>query len=354
MPEPASDLARRLADQAEAVCRHYLSKGRREGRYWLVGDTGNTPGRSLYVRLHGVDASKGAVGKWTDAATGDHGDLLDLIAANRRLTTLRETLDEARLFLSLPKPEPSEPNRREPSALTGSPEAARRLLKIAKPITGTVAQTYLRQRGITDLRNCDALRFHPRCWYRGDEDDPCDRARDAWPALIAAVTDLDGGVTGAHRTWLDPSGRDKAPVSTPRRAMGHLLGHGVRFGRACDVMVAGEGIETMLSLRQFLTDLPMVAALSANHLVALILPTTLRRLYVARDDDPAGDRAMRSLTERATILGIEVLSLEPSMGDFNDDLRQLGRQAFADRLRVQLTPDDVARFWHPASNGGLC
>ena len=135
--------------------------------------------------------------------------------------------------------------------------------------------------------------------------------------------------------------------------MGHLLGHGVRFGHACDVMVAGEGIETMLSLRQVLTELPMVAALSANHLAALILPKTLRRLYVARDNDPAGDRAMISLTERATILGIEVLSLEPSMGDFNDDLRQLGRQAFADRLRLQLAPDDVARFWRPASNDGL-
>ena len=34
----ASQLARRLAREAEAVCRHYLSNGRREGCYWLVGD----------------------------------------------------------------------------------------------------------------------------------------------------------------------------------------------------------------------------------------------------------------------------------------------------------------------------
>ena len=43
----------------------------------------NTPGRSLYVRLHGPDRGPGAAGKWTDAATGEHGDLLDLIALNR-------------------------------------------------------------------------------------------------------------------------------------------------------------------------------------------------------------------------------------------------------------------------------
>jgi hypothetical protein len=62
----ASELARRLAQDAEAVCRRYLSNGRREGRYWLVGDVRNAPGRSLFVRLTGPESGKGAVGKWTD------------------------------------------------------------------------------------------------------------------------------------------------------------------------------------------------------------------------------------------------------------------------------------------------
>ena len=63
---PAADLARRLGENAEAVCRHYLSNGRREGRYWIVGDVANTRGRSLYVRLHRPSVGKGAAGKWTD------------------------------------------------------------------------------------------------------------------------------------------------------------------------------------------------------------------------------------------------------------------------------------------------
>ena len=58
----AGDLARRLAREAEAVCRHYLSNGKRNGRYWLVGDVHNTPGRSLFVRLQ--ESSKGPAGKW--------------------------------------------------------------------------------------------------------------------------------------------------------------------------------------------------------------------------------------------------------------------------------------------------
>ena|SRR6185312_13896074 len=62
----ASDLARRLAEQAELVCRHYLSNGRRVGHYWIVGDARNARGRSMFVRLRGPAAGKGAAGKWTE------------------------------------------------------------------------------------------------------------------------------------------------------------------------------------------------------------------------------------------------------------------------------------------------
>jgi hypothetical protein len=66
MSSDAAELAHRLARDAEAVCQRYLSNGRREGRYWLVGDVANTKGRSLYVRLRGPVSGKGAAGKWTE------------------------------------------------------------------------------------------------------------------------------------------------------------------------------------------------------------------------------------------------------------------------------------------------
>lgn len=340
MPSTASDLAGRLARDAEAVCRHYLPAGRREGRYWLVGDVEGSPGRSLYVRLRGPDTGKGAAGKWTDAATGEHGDLLDLIGANQRLTTTRDMLDEARRFLSLPQPERRDDLRTPAPA--GSPDAARRLWANSKPIRGTVAEAYLRTRGISALRDCTALRFHPRCFYRADRDDT-PGVRDAWPALIAAVTDGAGEITGAHRTWLDPSG-GKAAVATPRRAMGDLLGHGVRFGRSHEVQAAGEGIETMLSLRIVLPTLPVVAALSAAHLGALELPASLGRLYIAEEADAAGRHGADQLASRAEARGVETLRLRSVLGDLNDDLVHLGADALRDGLRVQLAPEDVTRF----------
>jgi hypothetical protein len=158
--------------------------------------------------------------------------------------------------------------------------------------------------------------------------------------LIAAVRDNDGALTGVHRTWLALDGRAKAPVSTPRRAMGELLGRGVRFGIADDVLVAGEGIETMLSLRQACPRLPAIAALSASHLAAVELPSAVRRLYLARDMDAAGGAAIDTLAARAHEIGIEPILLAPGRDDWNGDLRVLGLAAVRRAVARQLAPID--------------
>ncbi len=197
------------------------------------------------------------------------------------------------------------------------------------PLAGTIAE---------------ALRFHPRCFYRITDEATSANRYEVWPVLLATVTDLDGKVTGVHRTWLDPCGRDKAPVSSPRRALGDLAGHGVRFGTADNVMAAGEGLETVLSVRTILPAMPMAAALSANHLAVFRPPLTLRRLYVAHDNDPPGQRAAQQLSWQAQGAGIEALMLTPSLKDFNDDLRHLGVEALQAALREQLVSEDVDRF----------
>ncbi len=124
----ASELAVRLAREAEAVCRHYLAAGQKSGRYWLVGNVQGAPGRSMYVRLKGPERGKGAAGKWTDAATGEHGDLLDVIRESCGLTEFCDVTGEARQFLSLPRPEPEKRSRQLSPVPSGSAAAARRLL----------------------------------------------------------------------------------------------------------------------------------------------------------------------------------------------------------------------------------
>jgi hypothetical protein len=282
-----SDLARRLGEEAEAVCRHYLSRGRRQGRYWRVGDVHNSPGSSLYVRLTGPVSGKGRRGKWTDAATGEHGDLVDLIRLNLGHDDWLETVDEVCGFLRLKRPAMASA---EPCRVSGldvvrdASEAAKRLFRIGQPLAGTPAATYLAGRGLAYALAAPALRYYPRCYHRLTSGTTLHR-----PALLAAVTDLGGTVTGVSRTWLAQDGRGKADLPDPRRALGHLLGHGVRFaGTGPGVMVVGEGLETVLSVNRLLPGIPAVAALSASHLAALLLPPGLRRLYVARDADQEG------------------------------------------------------------------
>ena len=270
MPRDASDLAHRLAREAEAVCRHYLSNGRREGRYWLVGDVAQHPG-PLACLCGSRVSPKGPAGKWTDAATGEHGDLLDIIARKPSASSASARSPRRRgAFSSCLAP------NRKTRFKTGSSRSAGRVTRGRKTavcdltvrLRAPSPRLILQRRGIAHVHHGGSLRFHPRCYYRPDEHLPT----ETWPAMIACVTDLDGTITGVHRTWLDPDGFDhvrlgKAPIDTPRRAMGDLLGNAVRFGVADDdVLVAGEGIETMLSLRCVLPTLPMAAALSANHL----------------------------------------------------------------------------------------
>lgn len=339
----AAELSERLAQNAIGVCRHYLPAGRREGRYWMVGDIAGSPGRSLYVRL--FETERGAIGNWVDAATGEYGDLVDLIRINQRHGRLSETIDEAERFLSLPPSADDGHSKfiKPPPARAGSPTAARRLFAASRPLTGTLTATYLAARGINRMSDLTALRFHPRCFYRPNEDD-IPGTPGSFPALIAAVTDCDGVQTGTHRTWLCPNGSAKAAVASPRRAMGNILGSAIRFGSAHDVMVAGEGIETVLSLREVLPTMPMASATSSAHLAAILFHGTLRRLYVARDRDKAGDAAFAILTDRAQAAGIEMVSLMPDLGDFNDDLRQHGASVLKARVIAQLREADPDRF----------
>ena len=322
----ATAVAAALGARAEEVCRRYLPHGRKSGRYWTAGDIRGARGRSLFVRL----APPGVPGKWTDAATGEHGDLLDLIRIASGTGSLRIALAEARGFLSLPAM----------SAPTGPDvydrtEAARRLWRRCRAIDGTHAEAYLRAR---DIHRCrfPALRFHPALFHRDGG------GVRRLPALVAAVTGADGVLSGIHRTWLDPRSPAKAAVSRPRKALGRVHGHAVQFGEpAAGTLMVGEGIETVLSLLTAVPDNIAAAALSAGSLGAFAPPAGVSRLVIARDNDPDGERAAERLALRCARAGVAALTVVPEGGDFNDDLVSLGAHALRARFDALIRLPDA-------------
>ncbi|MGL5445983.1 MAG: DUF7146 domain-containing protein [Rhabdaerophilum sp.] len=333
---PARDLAIQLAQCAVEFCRYYLSNGHRSGGYWIVGDTGNNRGRSLFVRLTGPPHGRGARGKWQDAATGEHGDLLDLLAAREGHRGLAETLAEARRFLGKPDVTARDGYARGTPFIKRVDTAviARRIWDEGRPLSGTLAETYLSLRQLPLPYPAD-LRFHPTLEYRNHMTGEI----TFHPALLAAVRDASGGARGIQRCWLASNGR-KAVLDDPRRSLGHIHGHGVWLRhddpeRPTKALLIGEGVETVLSLAAMLPSTGMVAALSASHLAGFILPGWVRSLLIARDNDPAGISAARKLASRADERGIAVTILRPVLKDFNADLRLLGKDAPAANLRRQ-------------------
>ena len=313
----ATDIAAALARRAEQVCRCYLPNGRRQGRYWTAGDLYGAKGRSLFVRL----APPGTPGKWTDAATGEHGDLLDIIRASIGATSLRPALDQARAFLAMP----AVPAGGEVAAYDRI-KAARRLWRACRAIDGTHAEAYLQARAIHRCR-FPSLRFHPALNYRDR------RGFRRLPALVAAVAGDDGAIDGIHRTWLDPADPTKAQVASPRKALGRVHGRAVRFGApGHDTLLVGEGIETVLSLIAAVPAIPAAAALSAGSLGAFAPPSGLAHLVIARDNDAEGQRATERLRRRCRELGIPTAVIVSERGDFNGDLITFGAQALAARI----------------------
>ncbi len=338
----ANDMAEKLADRAEAVCRKYLSKGFKSGNYWMVGDVNGAPGQSMHVRLRGPLSGRGAAGKWVDEAEGTYGNLLDVIRHTCGYTDFPEVIAEARRFLALRDPIAMASGRR--SRKTDNPAAGRefaqRLFSSSGGLAGTIGETYLLTRGIVMQPDFDALRFQPRCFH----DKGADGKSIFWPAIVAASTDLDRAIAGVSRTYIARDGSAKAAVDPQRRSKGDMLGNGIRFGTVDDVMAAGEGLETTLSLRAPLPTMPVVAATGSNHLSALLFPPSLRTLLVVRDNDSGGDTAADALFWRCQAAGIEFVLIDPELNDLNADLMRFGPGRVTDRIRSQLPQALVERF----------
>lgn len=185
----------------------------------------------------------------------------------------------------------------------------------ASPIAGTIAEAYLRGRGITCALP-DSLRFHPACWHPSGK---------RFPALVAMVEGCER--FAVHRTYLRPDGRGKAEAEPARAMLGTVAGGAVRIAEAEGSLAVAEGIETALSLASGLLGRPATiwAALSTSGMAGLVLPPTPDRLTVATDGDEAGRAAGHALATRAAALGWRVSLLPAPEGrDWNDVLAMKG------------------------------
>jgi hypothetical protein len=338
-PIDISVLSSILAAHIDALCVELLPAGIREGNEYRIGSVAGEPGRSMAVHLGGSRS-----GVWSDFATGEAGDALDLVAAVLFRGDKGQAARWARTWLGIDTTDPASFEQRRREAVKRRERAdqdndrhrrrAEAIYFEAQPqLAGTAAATYLASRAI-DFdqlgRQPRALRFHPRLWNK--------ESQQFWPALVAAIVDGDGRMVAVHRTWLALDGSSKAPpLHNQKMTLGRYAGAAIHLWRGAsgkplnkapdgDSLVITEGIEDGLSAAVAAPERRVMAAVSLGNMANILLPPAIRTIIIAAQNDAPGSRAARSLDRTVVTFkrqGRRVKIARPpsNVKDLNDLLR---------------------------------
>lgn len=206
-----------------------------------------------------------------------------------------------------------------------SREAARRIWDAAKPIQGTLADTYLVKRGFIGVVD-PVFRFHGSLPYPGKE--------KRYPALICRVDDMMGELTAIWRVYLRDDGR-KADVAAAKLGLGPAGGGAVRIGGLSGKIAIAEGVESALGYWCMTgRKQPCWAGLSTSGLIGFEAPLGVEQVVIAPDGDapikkqgdeyvpaiPAGRKAAEALRGRMLEEGVacQIVAYPPPGRDFND------------------------------------
>lgn len=354
-----------LFERRHEVARHYAPPSpdayEDRGLYFTIN-----PGRadrsagSFVIYLDGEKA-----GRWNDYATGDHGDLIDLIKLYLGCSNA-DALREARSWLGLAHDNPEDTARRKEAAARakrlaeearakGRDQAERRRkgavalwLSGQEKIKGSPVEYYLRDRRGIDLaqlgRQPGALRYHPAVRYRHLDRQTGEVWDCEMPAMLAMVNDGQGRSVACHRTWLaiGADGRwDKAPVPKPKKVLGEYAGGSIHLWRGVQPsgergkpladappgshVYISEGIEDALSCAVLLPEVRVIAAISLSNFGGVQLPANISIVTLIADRDPGPDaqEALRRAIAAHQRAGRQVRIWQNHDGgkDLNDALR---------------------------------
>lgn len=123
-------------------------------------------------------------------------------------------------------------------------EAAQAIWDNSSELPGTLAEQYLKLRGMDELhpRFHSVLRFNPSLPYPG-------KAKP-YPALVCRVDDVMGQLSSVWRIFLRGDGR-KADVDNAKLGLGPAGGGAVRLGGVAPHIGIAEGVETLGQFRRY-------------------------------------------------------------------------------------------------------
>lgn len=202
---------------------------------------------------------------------------------------------------------------------------ALRLWKASTPIAGTLAEDYLRARGLSSPFS-KALRFNPATILGSGP------TKRIMPAMIAAIEN-DLGLVAVQRTFLDPLDVLHKPIPKPKVALGLLGTAAIRLAPATDELGLAEGIEDASSAMEWFGT-PTWALGGVERLAFVSIPEKVRRVTVYSDRGRTAERLFEKAHDHLAANGREVINRPPPDGfdDWND----------AWRARLKRVASDVA------------
>ena len=316
-PLSVSDISRMLALRIDQLVIDLLPAGRREGHEWRCGSIAGEPGQSLGIHLVGAKA-----GIWSDFATGEAGDALDLIKQNLGLDTA-DAIAWARRWLGLDEGEATIPRPARPASPSTSadpphdPDRWRRPWEAARPIAGTKAETYLAARGLGFL---DPAGEVLRCAARRARKNPAGDL-EHHPALLALLCDICTGEScGIVNVYLAADGRSRLRDAKGKTVTGRAKGAVVMlsaFEEPTYGLTVCEGTETGVSL--LMANLaPVWCCGGAGNLSAFPLLGGIEALTIAADADEPGQKAAEAVAARWRKAEREAVIVAPPTGDWAD------------------------------------
>ena len=215
---------------------------------------------------------------------------------------------------------PARPFRGKPGRATATGlerrDAALRLWEPGRLIAGTLSERHCRLRGVRrDLPDASALRHNNDAAVS-----VYGAGRHRRPALIAAIRDTDGALTGVEVTYLAANGQRAVDLRLARKTVGLAPGGcAVRLDPAAPEMLVAEGVFTALSASEWF-GLPAWALMSTRNLRAWTPPSGVRSVLIAADRGKDGEASAARLEGRLRDLGlVATLALPPALwGDWNE------------------------------------
>ena len=272
-----------------------------------------------------------STGKWIDFASSDRGsDIVSLCAYVKGLSQYQAAQYLLKVFSCINNNKKSNRNddflqvsppkvAKVPKVINFVPENGRKFaIKIwdeCKSANDSPVAKYLASRGVLGAIP-DSIRHHPKLFHS--------ITKEHYHAMVSLITKGDQNeIIGVHRAYLATfEGKvAKAPIEPNKMILGSAKGGAVRLSLADNKLVIAEGIETALSIAQA-TSLPVWAALSANNMQNIMLPSSdkIKQIIIAADNDEAGMKAACKLATRLIAEGYTThIAMPPTYGsDFND------------------------------------